>query len=176
MSLQSDSVSLQAKRHLCCTVQTARALASDLLNRLNRVYQCKYFMTALNVALSKVCKRQGHRVKKAELGALIVTTLARTGVIRLHKRNHIPRRSFSFHRYAEELGESYFRCLYRMSRTDLYYLQSKLQPQLERFQTRPQRKHPAVDVLTMLAITIRHLAGAQCLDLGWPYGIGTATV
>jgi hypothetical protein len=49
-------------------------------------------------------------------------------------------------------------------------------PHLGRQQSRPRGCNPAVKTSVILAVTMRILAGASYLDVGWPYGLADATV
>jgi hypothetical protein len=51
-----------------------------------------------------------------------------------------------------------------------------LRTRLERQLSRPRECNPAVKTAVMFAVTMRIIAGASSLDVGWPYGLADATV
>jgi hypothetical protein len=73
------------------------------------------------------------------------------------------------------MSDAKFRRLYRMSQQSFAVLAGIADPRLQR---RIFRSGIAatVDVKIMLSVTLRLLAGASYLDVGWPYGIAESTV
>ena len=72
--------------------------------------------------------------------------------------------------------EAKFKRLYRVSKKCFLTLSRLVKPLLYRPRSRTFAGLPVADHRVMLAITLRFLAGASYLDLGWPYGISDATV
>jgi hypothetical protein len=88
----------------------------------------------------------------------------------------VAREPLNFNRHMVEMSDRKFQRLYRLSKVDFMELASHLRPLLERKQSRPRGGNPAVETTAMLAVTMRILAGASYLDVGWPYGLADATV
>jgi DDE superfamily endonuclease len=87
----------------------------------------------------------------------------------------VRRQPLNFRRHLRLFGESDFKRLYRVSKSDFKTLVSLLEPDLrrsQRFNTIASSTDPSV----MVAVALRFLAGAKALDLGWPYGLALSTV
>jgi DDE superfamily endonuclease len=94
--------------------------------------------------------------------------------------HHIPRRFFQrepldFGVHSESLTETYFKRLYRTSKEEFNSLLSLIESDLRRSRTRPLGIASSADPRVMLAVTMRYLAGAKVLDIGWPYRLGDTT-
>jgi hypothetical protein len=74
------------------------------------------------------------------------------------------------------LQPGYFKRLYRLSKETSLELVTCINLRLVRKKSRGPGKAGSVDPRVMLAITLRFLAGATCLDLAWPYCIAPPTV
>jgi hypothetical protein len=74
------------------------------------------------------------------------------------------------------MTETNFKCLYRLSKDDFLALVSLLEPDFRRVQSRPHGVASSIQPLAITAVTLRYLAGAKTLDVGWPYGLPDSTV
>jgi hypothetical protein len=74
------------------------------------------------------------------------------------------------------LQPGYFKHLYRLSKETFLELVTLIYPRLVRKKSRGPGKAGSIDPRVMLAITLRFLAVATCLDLAWPYCIALPTV
>lgn len=94
------------------------------------------------------------------------------------RRNRIfkPRKLFSFQDHVESLEPQFFRRLYRVSVAQFQNLCEYVTPYLRKHVTREAGTANTASIEVHLCITLRMLAGASYLDVGWPYGIGSATV
>jgi DDE superfamily endonuclease len=88
----------------------------------------------------------------------------------------VAREPLTFDRHMAEMSDRKFQRLYRLSKVDFMNLSLLLRPRLERQLSRPRGCKPALKTTVMLAVTMRILAGASYLDVGWPYGLADATV
>jgi hypothetical protein len=88
----------------------------------------------------------------------------------------VAREPLNFDRYKVEMSDRNFQRLHRLSKADFMKLSLLLRPHLERQQSHPRGCNPAVKTTVMLAITMRILAGASYLDVGWLSGLADATV
>jgi hypothetical protein len=74
------------------------------------------------------------------------------------------------------LQHGYFKRLYRLSKETFLMLETLIAPRLARKKSRGPEKAGSMDPPVTIAITLRFLAGATCLDLAWPYCIAVPTV
>jgi hypothetical protein len=107
------------------------------------------------------------------LQALCAVAAPRTRYIRSAL---VAREPLKFNRHMVEMSEWKFQRLYRLRKVGFTALSSNLRPLLERKQSRPRGCNPAVVTTVALAVTMRILAGASYLEVGWPYRLPDATV
>jgi hypothetical protein len=88
----------------------------------------------------------------------------------------VAREQLDFERHMLEMNANKFECLYRLRKEFFNVLVLRLRPILQRRHSRPALRSPAIDTNICLAITMRLVAGASYLDVGWPYGIADSTV
>jgi hypothetical protein len=88
----------------------------------------------------------------------------------------VAREPLTFDRHMVEMSDRTFQRIYRLSKVDFMKLSLLLRPHLERQQSRPRGRNPAVKTTAMLAVTMRIPAGASYLDVGWPSVLADATV
>jgi DDE superfamily endonuclease len=73
------------------------------------------------------------------------------------------------------LQPGYFKRLHRLSKVTFLELVTLIYPRLVRKKSRGPGKAGSMDPRVVLAITLRFLAGAICLDLAWPYCVAFPT-
>jgi hypothetical protein len=66
--------------------------------------------------------------------------------------------------------------LYRIDKSDFHRLVALLSTDLARTRQRRDNIASAIDPKVMVSVTLRFLAGAKVLPLGWPYGLAQSTV
>jgi hypothetical protein len=87
----------------------------------------------------------------------------------------IEREPLDFPFHMKTLTDALLKRLYRLGKQYFTNLARAFEPELHHAQTRPHGIAYSVN-LNWLAITVRYLAGANVLDLSWPYGLATSTV
>lgn len=92
------------------------------------------------------------------------------------RRENILRVNFDFRHHMHELTSEFFRRLYRVSKTQFLKLSYMIRPLCERKQKRLNGTKHSIEVSVMLACTLRILAGANYLDISWPYGLSISSV
>jgi hypothetical protein len=92
------------------------------------------------------------------------------------KRYVIEREPLDFPFHMKTLTDAFFKRLYRLGKQDFTSLVRLVEPELHRAQTRPHGVASSVSPDVILAVTLRYLAGANVLDLRWPYGLADSTV
>jgi hypothetical protein len=120
---------------------------------------------------------------KAEFCGLVVQSLVESGTLKVSKRMTGRRGSpnwagghFDMDSHLIALQPGYFKRLYRLSKETFLKLVTLIYPRLVRKKSRGPGKASSMDPRVMLAITLRFLAGATCLNLAWPYCIALPTV
>jgi DDE superfamily endonuclease len=120
---------------------------------------------------------------KAEFCGLVVQALVESGTLKVSKRMagrrgspNWARGQFDMDSHLIALQPGYFKRLYRLSKETFLELVTLIDPRLVRKKSLGPGKAGSMDPRVMLAITLRFLAGATCLDLAWPYCIALPTV
>jgi hypothetical protein len=127
--------------------------------------------SAESVQLMLVLEQVAHWVKTVAIRLEGVSIPRRLFRLRLIERGPI-----DFSQHMNELTDSLFRRLYRLEIQDFTFLIGLLDPDLRRTHSRPYGVASSASPSVMLAVTLRYLAGAKVLDLGWPYGLSDSTV
>ena len=132
-----------------------------------------------------VCRRamdRMNRTQKAALSLFSFTILTPA----LHafpldsddRRNRVvkERRLFSFSNHFESIVQIFFQRLCKVTFAQFRELCTLLRPYIEKRITRTAGRGNTPSVEVRLCITLRQLRGASYLDVGWPCGVGKATV
>jgi hypothetical protein len=119
-------------------------------------------------------------IKRVVMGTatVVVECAVRAAISQIFLRYKGPvlqRVPLDFDHHSSTMSDAKFRRLYRMSKQSFAVLAGIADPRLRRRIFRSGIA-ASVDVKIMLAVTLRLLAGASYLDVGWPYGIAESTV
>jgi hypothetical protein len=119
---------------------------------------------------------------KLEFCGLVVKALVESGKLTVSPQmtgrlgsSNWARGHFDMDSHLIALQPAYFKRLYRLSKQTFLELATLITPRLERKKSRGLGKAGSMDRRVMIAITLRFLEGAKCLDLAWPYCIAIPT-
>ena len=87
-----------------------------------------------------------------------------------------PRTEFNFNNHFASLGTKKFKRLYRLSRESFREVHRLIEDKLKRTKIKKESFCRTLKARVIQCITMRILANAIYLDVGWPYGVGDTTV
>ena len=127
-----------------------------------------------------VCRRAMERMNRTQKAALslfpftIITSALHACTLDSDGRRNrvVKKRSlFSFSNHVEYIGPTFFQRLWRVTFAQFEELRTLLRTYIEKQITRTAGRGNKPSVEVRLCSTLRLLAGASYLDVGWPYGI-----
>lgn len=160
------------------TSRSASGTGTSLLFNIHPCAKRHCLRSILNRRLTKRVRRTTQKWVIVLGTAAVVSTAA--GVVmnlsdKRKNRTVREREQFNFDKHVLSIGDDHFQRLYRLTRQQFNKMCHLISPILSRRVKRNTDKAATVPVEVMLCVTLRILAGASYLDVGWPYGIGSTT-